>query len=110
VNKYYIFFLIIYSFTMGFVLLGLGETYDVSQWFTVSLPDEPVGAFQQLIYPLVYALTILTMIINIPQKAFLTLALIAETNIALGVFILMPAMLCVVAIFADLAKLVRGGG
>lgn len=95
---------------MGFVLLGLGETYDLSQWFSVELPDEPVGAFQQAMYPLVYAWYILQLIIMIPQKAFVTLALIAESNMALGVFILLPAMLCVIAIFADLAKLVRGGG
>ena len=95
---------------MGFVLLGLGETYDLSQWFSVSLPPEPVSAFQQLIYPLQYAWAIIQMIIQIPQKSFVTLALIAEYNVALGIFILLPAILCIIAIFADLAKLVRGGG
>lgn len=95
---------------MGLVLLGLGETYDLSQWFNTELPDAPSTPFQELIYPLAYAWAIIVMIIEIPQKSFVTLALIAESNLALGVFILLPAMLCVVAIFADLAKLVRGGG
>lgn len=109
-EKYYIIFLIIYSFLMGLVLFGLGETYNLDEWFNTQLPDPPTDAFQQLVYPLVYAYAVITMIIEIPAKAFVTLSIIAEQNMALGVFILLPAIFCVVAIFADLAKLIRGGG
>lgn len=105
-----IIFLILYTSSLTILLYGFGSTYDIQDLIEIEIPTAPAESdvVGQVIYGFQLGFNMMMTVFQIPLTAFTVLTLIAADVPIIAVFILMPAVFCMLVIISGIVKTIRG--